>query len=337
MDWIGFLNERNIEHATSGHGIAGSNVAIQPCPFCGSFGRPFHLHISLEGRGWRCWRTDHKGGDAALIQKLLGCSWQEANAIAGTVRSLANDFALQISNILKPTAVNNNKSILRLPEEFKPLSTKPSCRPYVKYLDTRGFTNLKLLTDRFGLHYCTQGAFHSRIIFPIYLEGKLVSWTGRAIYKKAELRYKTLSHKPKPGLPTAPLPIQHCLLWYDDLFKWFANTFILVEGPFDALKINYLGRKLGIVSTCFFKNNPSDYQIDLLRELLPLFKHRHIMMDKESEILTTLKVGTKLRALGLKPMDEFGALSTLLPPGLKDPGGLEGERSLRKLLQFSQN
>lgn len=335
MNWESFLSEHSIEYVTSGHGIAGNNIALQPCPFCGHSGRPFHLHISLDGRGWKCWRSDNKGGDAALVQKILHCSWQEANQITGKVSYLSNNFAAQVNKILNPNDIinNNNNYVLKLPKEFKPFSTKPSCRPYVKYLNTRGFTDIELLNERFGLHYCTQGAFHNRIIFPIYMEGKLVSWTGRAIYKNAELRYKTLSHKPKLGLPTAILPIQHCLLWYDELFKWFANTIILVEGPFDALRINYLGRKLGIVSTCFFKNNPSDYQIDLLRKLLSLFKYRHIMMDKESEILTTLKVGGKLRGLGLKPMNEFGALSTLLPSGVKDPG----EISLKNLLQFRQN
>jgi hypothetical protein len=333
MDWQAFLTERSIEFVTSGHGIAGKNIAIQPCPFCGSFGRPFHLHISLEGRGWRCWRTENKGGDAALVKVLIGCSWHEANLIAGRRVSLSNDFATQIHNLLKPKAVESNSNKLKLPKEFKPLSTKPSCRPYSRYLATRGFTDIKLLNERFGLHYCTQGAFHNRVIFPVYMEGKLVGWTGRAIYKNAELRYKTLSHKPKLGLPTALLPIRHCLLWYDNLFKWSANTLIITEGPFDSLKINYLGIKEGIVSTCFFGNNPSDYQIDLLRELLPLFKYRFIMLDKESEILTTLKVGGKLRGLGLKPMQGFGADSTLLPPGLKDPG----EFRLRNLLQFRQN
>lgn len=318
FDFRSFFTSRHIPFVTSGPNVSRGEVGIK-CPFCRDDPSE-HMAVSLDGRGWSCRRNrQHSGKSAArLINALLQCGMEQANAIVGTRRHLQADVASTVANLLQPKGgadVSDHR--LRLPSEFKPFRRQPKFleRPFADYLKSRGFSRPDYLTEDYDLYYALRGPFAYRIIFPIYFEGRLVNWTARAIGNDS-LRYKTLSTNKEKALPGDILgigPISDYLLWYDDLMDIECDTIMLMEGPFDALKVNELGRDQGICATCFFTTVPSRQQIELLHSLLPRFKRRYLLQDRGVEA-RALETNAALSALKLRPAQ--------LPPGVDDPGEL---------------
>ncbi len=146
FDWVKFLEFNNIEYITRGPNLARQNLGIQ-CPFCGEEDPSAHMGISLLGHGWSCWRNKSHSGRQPhrLIQKLLGCSWQEANALVGDggieIPSEEN-FLNSIKTLLGPaTGAEVSQGTLTLPKEFKPLhgQLRGLGRHPVNYLIGRGY------------------------------------------------------------------------------------------------------------------------------------------------------------------------------------------------------
>ena len=315
FSWSRFLNSNRIEYADTGPNTSRNNIVIH-CPFCGAADKGHHMSINIDGKGWRCWRNhDHKGkAPTRLVQALLNVDWHRACEIVGRP-SAPDNFIARVRAELGP-APQLEQRTLKLPKEFKPFTGLPSSRPFENYLINRGYdlTFIRTgLTDRYNVRYCTQGSFAGRVIFPVCHMGALISWTGRTIgsdplrYKSLTVdaeRAKTIGYKPAIG------PISHYLLFHDRIINSNAETLILCEGPFDALKINVLGRKFGVVATCFFTAEPTAPQIDLLHDLVPRFRRCFIVLDK-GEFAKSVKVAGKLITLGVEPKP--------IPNGCKDP------------------
>ena len=141
----------------------------------------------------------------------------------------------------------------------------------------------------------------------------------------AKLRYKTLTTDPEKaremGMKPAVNAINNYLLFYDELMKSSAHTLVIVEGPFDALLMNVLGRKLGIIATCIFTNTPTQEQINLFHEIMPRFERRCILLDNDM-YAQALRLRSELSSLGVEQIS--------LPRGVKDPALLR-KKQLAKL------
>lgn len=111
-------------------------------------------------------------------------------------------------------------------------------------------------------------------------------------------------------MPLALGPISNYLLFWDHIIDCDAETIILCEGPFDALRIMYLGWTEGIVATCFFTAQPGPMQVDLLHELLPRFERRYHLLD-EGTTAAQIRLSNDLAALDIEGL--------ALPVGTKDP------------------
>lgn len=330
FSWQSFLDQFNVSYVTKGPSVTRGHVAVR-CPFC--IDDPSeHLSISLEGKGWRCWRNpqQHSGkSPTRLIAALISSSFERAKEIAGEDRSLIpNDFLGKVMSLVetKEEKRETDRS-LKMPIEFKPIRNSISMLPCINYLRDRNLDDIEIfrLTKRYDLRYCKHGAFKARIIFPVYHKKKLVSFTGRSVIADAKIRYKTLTtdleKAREMGVQPAVGPINDYLLFYDDLMKSSARTLVIVEGPFDALLMNILGRKLGIVATCIFTNTPTQAQIDLFHELMPRFERRCILLDNDM-YAQALRLRSELTSLGVEQIS--------LPRGVKDPALLR-KKQLAKL------
>jgi hypothetical protein len=330
FDFERFFEQNGISFATSGSNVSRGNVAIH-CPFCGSADEGQHMSVNLHGQGFRCFRRpDHRGKNPArLVQAILGCTWERASLLVGNNIFIPEDFAAHVGKLMAPKPVDKPRKLL-LPDNFKTIEERWSAKPYIAYLTgpDRAFTIAQalLMTKRYNLRYATQGPYKRRVIFPITFEGKLVSWTGRAIDKGTEIRYKTLSADPeratREGCGQALGPITDYLLWYDRVMSADADTLIICEGPFDACKVDVLGRREGIVATCVFTSRPTNRQIELLHTMLPRFKRKYLLLDRGT-LPTQLAVQGELVGLGLQLAE--------LPRGLKDPGQFVDRQQLRQM------
>lgn len=330
FEWIAFLNRHRVPYNTRGPNTPSGAITVA-CPFCGPADPSDHMVVWRSG-GWRCWRNHHHRGKhpAQLVQALIHCSAAEAQRITATASIPApSDLARAIAGLKprQPTPVVG----LEMPEEFRPLNSKDwAAKPFRQYLWDRGFkANSDYLHWRYGLRYCTRGPFHGRLIFPVVHRGQLISWTGRTIYDNEENRYKSLTVNPevaaKIGMGPALAPINHHFLWYDwltDMRSQEAHTFVLCEGPFDALKINVLGEPV-IVSTCWMGSEPTKQQIGLLHALVQPFKRRYVISDRDMP-QKAIRIANTLTSLG------FEAVS--LPANVDDPAELQTYKQLAAVL-----
>lgn len=327
FDWPQFLTDHNVHFVTDGPNCPKGDVAVK-CPFCHDDPSE-HMAINIDNAGWHCWRNRSHAGRSPvkLIQALIGCSYDQARLFAGQTINLPSNFLEQVQSHMTKSTTHSPRVPLKIPRnEFKVLWGSPLAKPYARYLETRGYANPISTAYNNGLYYATGGAFTGRIIFPVYFKDELVSWTGRSISKQDSLRYRSLAadrEKAKAeGTQVAIGPINHYLLWYDELLDE-DGTICLCEGPFDALKVRHLGQSLNIHATCFFTNSPSDQQIDLLYELLPRYRRRVLLLD-QGTIPQALQTQNRLTELKI----EIG----WLPPEVKDPGELRSANDLLHLL-----
>jgi hypothetical protein len=317
FDWMRFFEQHRIEFNQSGPNVSRDNVTVH-CPFCGTADQSKHLSVNLSGKGWRCWKSpnEHRGkSPARLVQGLLNCTWARACALTGESILIPDDFMARVRDTITPPEAPETIP-LKLPKEFKPFVGKPSARPFERYMvKKRGFDYDDMdRLHRYDVRYCTTGAYRNRVIFPVWFEKRLMSWTGRHI-GDSTLRYKALTVDPDKardeGYKPAVGAISHYLLWYDMLRKIDADTIALVEGPMDALKVCILGKSEGICATCFFTSEPTESQVDLLHTLLRRFKRKITLLDRGT-FATGIRIASGLSSLGVTSYE--------LPSRLKDPG-----------------
>lgn len=326
FNWQSFLDSNHVHYVTSGANVSRNHIAVH-CPFCGSSDPSQHMSINLKHGGWSCWRNDNHSGKSPvyLVQALIGCTRERAQGIVGESVFIPDDFLGTIHGLIAPKQGPPRKPI-KLPPDFKPFFGQASSKRFVEYLTgpKRQFTEKQVarLTQRYGLHYCTSGKFKGRVIFPVTFEGQLMTYTGRTIYPDVELRYKSLSYDPELEETPAVGPISDYLLFYDQLManEWECDTLIMCEGPFDALKVSVLGRPFGIDATCFFTSSPSQAQIDLLGDLISVYKRRYLLLD-QGTLATALRTQIDMHSLKTKVLT--------LPKAFKDPGLLTQQALLR--------
>lgn len=286
FDWPLFLTQNNIEYITAGrYHVTAGNAAIN-CPLCPN-DQTFNLHISLLGRGWHCFRSDsHKGlTPQPLIQALLKCPKSYADAlVAGSEIALPTDrdFLDALSALFQPERreLPQSKIVgnLRLPSSFRQIEPVGSGRMFVTYLERRGFSPVHVhdLFERYDIVACSDGGqWHGRILFPVTVRGRLMTWTGRHIGGHP-IRYLTLSVN--DAATPALCPIKDTILWVDRL-RSAHGTLVVCEGPFDALKISYLGADFGVHGTCLFGKTMTEAQADLLSGF-DNFERKIVLLDR---------------------------------------------------------
>src|SRR5262245_23291136 len=303
VDWPDLLSRHGITYVEGGPNVGRNNIAIA-CPWCGTGDPGQHLVISLEDKGWMCWRNHaHRGRSAVhLLATLLRCSRAEAARKLGIQYTpLPDDLAQTVNDLSNPPKPEPAK--LENPAEFKPLRDLPSARRFLAYLASRGFPQADALklAEEYGLCYALRGRFHNRILFPVWDGKHLLGWTGRTISEREPRRYLTHGR-----LHTA-------LLWHNQLRRSRAHILVVCEVPFDSLKLNYLGAP-HLIATCCFTSAPSVEQLGLLHELAPRFSRCILMLDYDS-VAPTMRTDDQLAAIGFR--------TCWLPARIKDPGSLD--------------
>ena len=335
FDWPQFLRQHKIEYVTAGPNTAKFHVSVK-CPFCGEADPSQHMGISLRGYGWGCLRNSaHRGKSyARLVQQLLHCSPEEARRITGTAEvttPTVGDFEASYAALRQTTTVETRQPrALSFPKEFKPLMNgSPFARPFIEYLEQRGYryAQIEWLAKAYNLHYATQGLYAYRIIIPIYDRyGELLSWTARTIQSDVQPRYRTLRVSGEDDQPVARVAANHTVLGLPLL--WSADkpeALVVVEGPFDALKVTAFGRSLGVYATCLFGLNIYPAQVGELQELAGRFERKYLLLDEDAE-LQRLRLFGALAPLGFK--------AAKMPPNSDDPGALSGEAVVNLALEL---
>lgn len=311
FSWADFLNERGIEYKPTGSGWLELH-----CPFCGDDDRGRHMGVNgdPDSPGWNCWRdADHRGRNPTkLVAALVGCSERMAQEI---VKLQVLPEPVEQPSVEKPEAMIP----LAMPMEFRPVADTLYGQRFLNYLMSRGFTAAECpqVIHRYDLRYCVIGDFAGRLIIPIYKDGQLASWTGRAVDPAVDLRYKTLSDKPGKS-PRATFGVKRMVYRQNELYAG-GDTLVICEGPLDAIKVDFYLHEYGIAATCLFGKDPTPEQLTVLTTLAGHFVQTAILLDADAYATAQKLVGE------LQPWANVRVAN--LPPGVKDPGELTREQA----------
>lgn len=318
LDFKNFLQQNNIEYREYGKNVARGNINIS-CPFCAK-DPGFHLGINLNSNVWGCWRDrEHRSkSPIRLLQKLINCSYSEAQNICG-ISTFKVDSFLDYVPFENEDQVREEYAMEEL-LDTKNFTGKYSQTRFISYLLGRGYTlNVACgIIDKYDIRYCYKGKLENRLVIPLYQNKQIVNYVARSIVEDT-VRFLTAVNPPEDSKTT------NLLFDYDNLKKGNDMLFIC-EGIFDALKVMHILQK---PATCIFTKSMSEMQEQKLYELSKYYNKLFILFDK-TESLNALKLESKLSYI-----KNIKNVSYLLEA--KDPGDMsfrQGKRLLKNCLIF---
>ncbi|MDE2425760.1 MAG: hypothetical protein KGO96_07620 [Elusimicrobia bacterium] len=234
------------------------NSWIFDCPKCGKSDKLYIRKKDGLSICWYCASSDNKlGKPEYALAELLRTS------IKIVKESLYGDFNYNFSEASIKIEIKDwgeTKASMEVDTSNLPLVEFPYyiCKPdseefkpaFEYLLNDRGIN--RDLIDFYDIRYDTK---HSRIVFPMYIDGLLVGWTDRYIHDTSyKDQYGEIRKVPKSYLNFNK---GKCLLFQDKLEG--QNHAILCEGPIDCIKTHLCGG--GVAS---FGKNVSDDQLLIL-------------------------------------------------------------------------
>lgn len=244
FDTESYLSSRAIAYKTDGKNVGSNDINIC-CPFCHE--HRYHLGVHKTNGKLNCWVCGFQGEPRKpnmiqLIMVLEDVSYSKA-------KSIFDKFAYDDE---QEEAVCNKVTEVHLPDEAEDFTYTSFIRQRnyaLNYLEGRGFgwEHIK----RYKLKFCPNGKYAYRIIVPILVNDKLVSYIGRDYTEKNNTRYKNCPVKDSICTPKQ-------VLYSLDEFE--GKHLRLVEGVTDQWR-------LGDIATALMKNRLSREQRALVVSL----------------------------------------------------------------------
>ena len=247
-----YLAESGIPYSASGKNIGVGWVGVQ-CPACGDSKN--HCGIAPTGYSYTCFKCGTKGSMQSLIQQLSGVGWKAAKELFNQYNDSLyfNDIANRNRNVSEVLLPQNITA--RLPEL------------HTNYLVDRNF-DPEYIKRMFNVQsvYHT-GEWKYRLIIPVYMHGKLVTYVGRDVSGQSETKYKNLRSD------LSILTTKEAVYNIDNIHE----EAIICEGPTDVWRFGYnavamfgliytqdqvriLGNKLKKATICF-DNEPHAQEV----------------------------------------------------------------------------
>lgn len=244
-----FLSDYDIDYKETGEDIGANWVGIK-CPRCQDHAH--HLGYNENTNAFTCWRCG-KMKTIEAVQLLANVSKHQAIEIIKDYGGFKKDVRYERKEKEKDINVKFPKGILKdFPERHR------------KYLEKRNF-DPDYLIDTWNLKATGHlGAYKFRIIAPIYLNERLISYQGRDITDKSSQRYKACSKDNER--------IHHKNTLYGiDSAK--SSTVLVVEGITDVWRMRF-----GSIAT--FGTKFTGEQVNLLNKR---FKRIFVWFDETDE------------------------------------------------------
>ena len=267
MNFVKLFNDYNVEYDTRVN-KGWTNVT---CPFCDD--KTFNGGFNNAGDYYHCWKCGGHNFKQALARTV--------NIPFNEVDTLIEQYAGRNSVLNTLNKKQAKATKLTLPTDtFTPAERK--------YLKERNFSP-KLLHEKYNIvGGGITGGWKYRIIIPLVLNGKIVSWTARTILSKQQQqklkipRYKNLSIEQSVVDPKSVLyNLDHC----EDKIA------ALTEGAFDVIR-------MGDGFFCSFGTELTQSQISMIKQR---FEKVFIMFDNEEEAQAKArKFGLQIASIGVE-------------------------------------
>jgi hypothetical protein len=264
FDALSFLRENGIQYFEEGANVQSGWVGVQ-CPFCSDHSN--HGGFNLSAGYYNCWRC---GGHRVVdyIVEVLRIPEYEAWDIHD--RYSTRDLLLHKLNSKK---IAKAQSVEMPGEELT--------KYHRRYLKSRGF-DPDFIQSKYGVKGTGPlGDFKLRLMIPIIYHKQVVSYTGRDITGRQQIRYKTLRVEDSVINP------KHVLYNVDNCTGDWVGV---VEGPIDCWRMgdNFCAG----LGTSF-----TDQQI----RMLSFYERVAFLFDPEPEAQARAeKYGVLLSSLGVR-------------------------------------
>lgn len=315
FEWIPFLENLGISYVREGPNVSRGNVNIQ-CPFCGDSDPSEHMGLRLSDAAWGCFRDPtHRGKNPTkLVAALKGCSFIEAKGLVeGKETPGTQSVAWLKQQLLGLDQEEPDLPTIEYPKEFRPFKGEGGWveKRFLYYLRDRGFHRPLALSKSYDLRFAVTGEFNQRLIFPLHRGMNLVGWTGRAV-SPSSVRYKT--HPAGKGVRN---------LIFNELlaFREPRKNLVVVEGPVDALKLDFYGEKAGVRAVALLGLTLGAGKLERLGDFRKIYDRIILLLDSEA-LSQNLRMEKELAVLGV----EFrpGVLGSYKDPGEIPPDDLPG-------------
>ena len=225
------------------------------------------LQINIKTGKWHCWVSNQGGHNLFQLFKKLKASKEHFDELV----ELVGD-----KKYVKRNTNKEDKKIVRLPNEFKPLWLDGNSiirKHAIVYLKNRGITLVDVI--RYGMGYCEEGLYANRIIVPSYSsDGELNYFVGRDIYEGG-MKYKNP-------------PVSKDVIGLDLFINW-NEPIVLCEGVFDAIAIRRNAIPL------FGKTIPKSLMKKIYEKQV---KQIYILLDSDA-IMDSIKITDDLMKNGI--------------------------------------
>ena len=254
LDIQALLDDAGVPYWDSGKNVSQGWISIS-CPMgCGD--RSNHGAFSPTGNAYSCFKC---GSHSAKKVISTLTSWSEAKTL---LVKYSNDLLL-------PDYITKQRAS---EVEWPPVGCKESLPEVFKNYLIRRQYDPDFLETNFDIRAVYQvGDFKYRIIVPVYLNGKLVTYIGRDITDKAKLKYKNLKEE------LSILPVKETVYNIDniheealifegvtDTWRFAYNSVSLFGLVYTQKQVRMLGDKLKKAYICF----DSEVQAQIVAEEL---------------------------------------------------------------------
>lgn len=236
FDAVTVLREHQIPFWTEGKNVSPGWINVQ-CPFCNDHSNHCGINpVKYYVNCWKCGRHSIK----ELLVALLNISYRQADQI------IEENETYDPIALYKQKRQNTNTSL------SLPPGTGDLKKMHKSYLLSRNF-NPEEIVSRWSIRGTeVLGPYAYRIIIPIFLNSKLVSYQGRDVTGKSELRY--MACQPEDEI------VSHKSITYG-CDKIRNRKAIIVEGVFDVWRMGP-----GAVAT--FGTSYSNAQIKFIQQII---------------------------------------------------------------------
>lgn len=248
FDVLRFLKDHHVDFITEGNKHCRPGWVQVHCPFCNG-SQNYHLGINLDQGYGHCWRCRGK----SLWTLVKGLTRENNSRIYQIIEHYSNGRPVLERKAEIKVDIRKNVKL--------PMGSSEMTERHRKYLIKRNFDPDLLEHEWELLGTGPIGEYRHRIIAPIYYHRKLVSFQGRDITNKSELRYKACS------IDKEVIHHKHILYGLD---KVRGDELILVEGITDVWRFG-----TGAVAT--FGTGFTRQQAQILSR----FRRCHILFDPE--------------------------------------------------------
>ena len=303
--WHTFLDDQRIDYVEQGANISRGWYGLA-CPLCGD-DPSHHLGVDPQSGRWNCWRDPtHRGkSPVRLVASLLSISYGEARAIVEGTETLSDDTTSDLRARMDAPPEHKEATTCPWDKNIVPLYQNATTkRKYMQYLKRRKFAKGDLydVTDTYDLRCALRGEHAGRILFPLTKFGVQYGWTGRST-GASDVRYK---EHPEGGI-TKKFVFNHQGILNG------GTTLAIVEGPFDAAKLDFYGQEYDVRACAYLGTHFSAAHTAIVLDASRLFRDVVVIPDKGSEHAARAIV-ERLPGIDVKIKE--------LPDHIDDPGEL---------------